>query len=298
MFNPAYFYDSVSTKPLLLDLYTGSAGAYSLRLIRGAHVSLPILRIRRTVTTGTADVYIDQYKNISLDSPITIISGSSSATTLGQYVKASGYTNPDGLGSSASAFVSIWYDQSGNSKDAIQNTEASQPRIVNTGVLDNDGSKASLYFSGTNELSISSFTSILSVLNSYSVFTVHNLNNSIGTVFRSSISTNNRFSINYTADQKISFQAYNGSFFSKTTNLSSRKRILSSLFFSPNTMTSYVDTVVSADTVLTGGTSATASTTIGTGFLNTIQEIIIYPSNLSSSRTAIELNINNFYNIF
>lgn len=298
MFNPAYFYDSVSTKPLLLDLYTGSAGAYSLRLIRGAYVSLPILRIRRTVTTGTADVYIDQYKNISLDSPITIISGSSSATTLGQYVKASGYTNPDGLGSSASAFVSIWYDQSGNSKDAIQNTDASQPRIVNSGVLDTDGSKACLYFNGSNELSISSFTSILSVLNNYSVFTVHNLNASTGTVLRSSISTNNRFAINYTADQKISFQAYNGTFFSKTTNLSSRRRISTSLFFTPNTMTSYVDTVVSDNTILTGGTSATATTTIGTGYFNTIQEIIIYPSNISSSRTVIELNINTFYNIY
>lgn len=38
--------------------------------------------------------------------------------------------------SSASAFVTTWYDQSGNVRDVTQTTAASQPRIVNSGVVD------------------------------------------------------------------------------------------------------------------------------------------------------------------
>ena len=50
-----------------------------------------------------------------------------------------------------SAYVSKWYDQSGNGNDAVQATAGNQPRIVNAGVLDVDASgRATVYFDGTN----------------------------------------------------------------------------------------------------------------------------------------------------
>ena len=40
-----------------------------------------------------------------------------------------------------SGFVSIWYDQSGNSRNASQPTQANQPRIVSAGVMDTQNGK-------------------------------------------------------------------------------------------------------------------------------------------------------------
>ncbi len=305
MFNPLFFSKNYNENSFFLDTYSGAAGAWSMRSIKASTLSSAVYRIRRTVTAGTADVFLDVNGLVSLDSPITIITGTSLATNLGQYVAAVGYSDVDGLLTPASAFCSIWYDTSGNGKNAIQNTDASQPRLVNAGVLDKDPytNRTSLYFSGSNELSIASFNTNLSVLNSHSVFTVHkNLHYPVGSnsVFRSSISTTNRFAINYlnvSGLRPLSFQAYNGSFFTKTTNVGVNQSILTSCFFTPNTMDSFVNTTASADTIRTGGTDATATTTIGNTFIGYISEIIVYPSNISANRTAMETILLTFFNL-
>jgi hypothetical protein len=48
-------------------------------------------------------------------------------------------------------FVETWYDQSGNSKDAIQATAGSQPKIVNAGALVADAGNAAMQFDATND---------------------------------------------------------------------------------------------------------------------------------------------------
>ena len=52
-----------------------------------------------------------------------------------------------------SAFVTAWYDQSGNGRNAVQATAASQPRIVNAGVVDVMGGRPAPVFSGAQWLS-------------------------------------------------------------------------------------------------------------------------------------------------
>lgn len=47
------------------------------------------------------------------------------------------------------AFVRTWYDQSGNNKNLVQNTNALQPRVVNTGVVDKQNNVPAIYFNGT-----------------------------------------------------------------------------------------------------------------------------------------------------
>ncbi|MEO6732367.1 MAG: T9SS type A sorting domain-containing protein [Ferruginibacter sp.] len=47
-------------------------------------------------------------------------------------------------------FIVSWYDQSGNSYHATQASVASQPRIVNAGVVELNGSRAALWFNGLN----------------------------------------------------------------------------------------------------------------------------------------------------
>lgn len=49
-----------------------------------------------------------------------------------------------------SASVSIWYDQSGNARDASQSTAASQPRIVNSGTVDYVNKRPTIVWPGTS----------------------------------------------------------------------------------------------------------------------------------------------------
>ena len=47
---------------------------------------------------------------------------------------------------SGDAFVKIWYDQSGNGRDATQTTAVEQPQIVNSGSVIVQGTKSALKF--------------------------------------------------------------------------------------------------------------------------------------------------------
>lgn len=49
-----------------------------------------------------------------------------------------------------SAFVKIWYDQSGNARDLTQSTNSAQGRIVNAGSLETVGAKAAVVFTGSS----------------------------------------------------------------------------------------------------------------------------------------------------
>jgi hypothetical protein len=72
--------------------------------------------------------------------------------------------------SNQSAYVTTWYDQSGNGRNATQATADNQPRIVNAGVLETMSGKPTVNYSGNQKLvtseSISSLASISIVANS------------------------------------------------------------------------------------------------------------------------------------
>ena len=55
------------------------------------------------------------------------------------------------LTSTESAFVTTWYDQSGNSRNVAQSTSAAQPRIVNAGVVDTIGVRPTVVFDGVDD---------------------------------------------------------------------------------------------------------------------------------------------------
>jgi hypothetical protein len=51
---------------------------------------------------------------------------------------------------SGNGFVTTWYDQSGNGRNAAQTTASVQPRIVNAGVIDIANDKPAIRFNGSN----------------------------------------------------------------------------------------------------------------------------------------------------
>jgi hypothetical protein len=98
--------------PLLLDIHTGAAAAYSLQSISSQFRISPVVKVRRSGDDAEAEF-----------NSAEIIDG-----TLTAWVIAGGGTE-DG-------FVKDWYDQSGNNRHAVQATKANQPRIVAAGVLE------------------------------------------------------------------------------------------------------------------------------------------------------------------
>jgi len=90
----------------------------------------PLLRVRRSSDNAQLDIGYDGDGNLD-----TVVLKS--------------FVSTNGLNPAASGFVTVWYDQSGNSRDAYQTNSGQQPRIVNTGVVErNPGGQTG--FAGVN----------------------------------------------------------------------------------------------------------------------------------------------------
>ena len=124
--------DSISTNPISppLDTYTGAAAAYSLRKLRTAYTGSAI-RIRRDSDNAETDIGFTSNGNLNTTSVSTFCGG-------------------------ANGFVEIWYDQSGNDNDAVQNTQANQPQIYAGSSIITRFGNPSIRFNGTNSYLINS----------------------------------------------------------------------------------------------------------------------------------------------
>ena len=125
--------------PYLLDTYTNAVAAYSVRRLRSGY-SGKVVNVRRTIGATSVFADVSFYNNtITMDSAVTITTGSSSATTLGEFCAKTGYSNPDGIAANQSLFVNTWYDQTTNGRNFGQSTASVQPRLVNAGNFETDG---------------------------------------------------------------------------------------------------------------------------------------------------------------
>jgi hypothetical protein len=125
---------------------TTTTAAYSTRLVKSSY-SGPCIRVRRSSDNAEADVAFNTtYKMLLQSSTVTITAAGSSGLTIGTTLSfASFYAG-------TSCFVTTWYDQTGNGRHAVQTTAASQPRIVNAGVLDRLNSYPAITFQNISQL--------------------------------------------------------------------------------------------------------------------------------------------------
>lgn len=116
----------------LLDQVTSAAAAYALRRLIASYAGYAI-RVRRSSDNAEQDI------GFSFDGGLDTVS-------LLAFV------------GSGSGFVTKWYDQSGNGRDAAQSTAANQPRIVNSGTTETQNTKPAIRFisSSTTYLTLSS----------------------------------------------------------------------------------------------------------------------------------------------
>ena len=197
--------------------------------------------------------------------------------------------------------VTQWYDQSGNANHATQGTDASQPKIVDAGVLLTTGGNPSVDFYNNSLLETSAFTdgsasSIFSVINNQSA-------NSTRKVFYTKLDFPNKGVVwNYRGDRsagEYDFVSYDGS----TNSLTSSDSTSPFHFVSSTIINSDKEVFIngtskatSSDTfVLDDGSLALGDAVFGTGF--DFQEIIIYGSDQSANRVAFEANIGETYGI-
>jgi hypothetical protein len=110
----------------VLDLLTvSSAAAYSLRKLRSGYTGSAI-RVRRSSDNAEADIGFDSAGNLDTTALLTFIG-------------------------SGNGFVTTWYDQSGNARNATQTTAGSQPLIVSNGALEALNGKPAILFDGVDD---------------------------------------------------------------------------------------------------------------------------------------------------
>jgi hypothetical protein len=272
-----------STSALLLDTYPGAAAAYSVRKLRTAYTGSAI-RVRRSSDNTEQDI---GFVNNVLDT-----------TALTTFVGAN------------NGFVTTWYDQSGNSKNATQATAGAQPKIVNTGVVYTKNSRPTV-FNGTNiYLSLSS-----------------NFTGTAGTLINVSATVldppgSNGVPIGGIGDiTQASHQTWSDGNIYETFATSVRKtvgnpsnNITIPYLYSVVSDTNFFDVKINNAAFYSTTTNTVAYNTnggnlypkIGVGvsgggfyyFEGYISEIIVYTSNQNSSLSGINSNINSYYSIY
>lgn len=211
-------------------------------------------------------------------------------------------------------FVASWYDQSGNSNDAIQSTAGRQPKIVDAGVLVDGG----IEFDGIDDVLIGTPPSSLE--NGAVFYGFESKSNSVAQLFQiNGIEDSLKYGVsatinrnNVTGDLRASADgsgdSRNGPIFGKV-NVANNEPHLLSLILDSNTeiTTANIDGVLMNTGVSGSGRfSANVSERLAIGQRgndgytekNAVFEVIVFESNQSSNLNAIEANINNYYKLY
>jgi hypothetical protein len=277
----------------ILDTFPSSAAAYSLRNLSSTYKGA-LIRVRRSNDNAEQDIFGDYYGNLD-------------TAGLKEFVGAN------------NGFVTTWYDQSTNARNATQTTAANQPRIINAGTVERIAGEPSIFFDGSNDFFAANgvsgdITGEDKPFSNYSVVNKTNTNTQGNVISLGRTTDANPFiqvSLNATAAFSYSIRDNNGTLVT---------RGASGISYSANT--NYLFTTITTGTAVnfyvnsTDRTPVTNSANVATLTLNTftigvlqrntlanyyggyISEDIIYASDNSSNRTGIETNINNYYGIY
>jgi hypothetical protein len=152
MFGNAFFFSS----RLILD-GLNSAAAYSLRKLRTEYLGAAI-NVRRSSDSATQDIGFTA-------------SGDLDTVTLLAFV---------GVGNNG--FVTTWYDQSGNGRNATQATAGSQPQIVSNGAIQTENGRPTLRFDGIDDY-LAAPSPLINTTHSLFILFTPKIENEFGTVF-------------------------------------------------------------------------------------------------------------------
>lgn len=263
-------------------IYNNPAFCYSLRRLNTAYKG-PAIRVRRSSDNAQADI------NYTLDHELDI-------ETLLSFV-----------GSGNSGFVSTWYDQSGNGRHISNSTTTAQPVIVNSGALVTVNSKPAIDFDGVDDILYRDSVPGVSFSQNFSFFIAHKtkaMATSNRFVFMTTIDTNNRFALSYYTTTTLGINVMiSGVSYQKNYGVSANTNYLAyveasplNLFVNNNPSTGILATNgFSTANISIGGNRNLTSTTFASFY---IQEVMMFQHKSAIEQTAIQNNINSYYNIY
>ena len=194
----------------------------------------------------------------------------------------------------ADGHVKTWYDQSGNSNDATQGTPTAQPKIVSGGAVITEGASAKPAIVGASgDYFIYPF-SLASSVDYYSFNVIKNNPTLIGSLLFGSENASDYTLLSQTGSSSTAISNnstindifIDGNSYTLTTRGDLYNQLVSQSLVTLDTTSSFVGAL--PRNVYQGGT------TFG---MYISQELIIYPSDQSANRTAIESNQATFYGI-
>lgn len=274
---------SEETKQISSDFfrtYNNPAFCYSLRRLNTAYKG-PAIRVRRS--SDNAQVNINYTLNHELDTQTLL----------------------DFVGSGNSGFVVTWYDQSGNGKHLVSGNTAS-PTIVSAGTLVTVNGKPALDFDGVNNFMYREVVPGITFSQNHSVFSVFRLKTNATNsrfIFQTTVDTSNRFAISIQSQNICVYQTVNAAINVKSAAFQNNVSYLAYIDSGPLQL--YLNNVNATGTISTGG-YATPTIVIGSArnwSVNTatamyFQEIFMFQHKSTAEQTAIQNNINSYYNIY
>ena len=254
--------------PLLLDTYTGAAAAYSLRKLSNTYNG-PAIRVRRSSNNAELNIGFNSDGTLDTTALTTFVGG-------------------------GNGFVVTWYDQSGNGKNAVQTTAANQPRIVNSGVVETISSSPAV-----NMLSLPPMSTLSTTYKNAVIVAKADTLNVINYVIASG--SDGLFYHGFYGGV-TGLGGFDGSSIRSLTGGDTNRHLgwfqmKSSKLYVAKDGSSETDTgsfATSLNLTEMGGRSAGSNIY----FQGKIQEVILYNSDNTSNKSAIESNINSYYSIY
>ena len=253
----------------LLDTYTGSTAAFSLRPLRSATSSSNLVEVRRSTDSAVNNFTATQIT----DGTLTAFCGA------------------------GNGFVSKWYDQSGSNNHAVQVDTNLQPRIVNAGALELDAGKPAIVFGSANGVCLSPPSIIMGATAAFFSVTRHT-NTGSGFSFYIGENGTDNFFVGKTSGSSLAAYINNPSGISST-NIVQKTIAYWQLGTSISQYKFNGSGATLGDIVNTANWRiGTRSSQAGQMWIGPIQEIIYYPTSQVSTNSGIISALNTYYTVF
>lgn len=273
---------------LLLNDYTGATAAYSLR------------RLNANYTGNCIKVRNDSGTQLDIG-------------FVGDYLDTASLSTHCGSGGGQ---ITVWYDQSGNSRDASQSTVSAMPTIFSSGSLNEVNSKAAISFDGgdrlltaSTQLHTGAFYATCVVQSPSSIGNEQILGQDdshsspkvrVAQYLRTASSTS--------SGRVVVFNTSVANFADPSTSISTSNQVqISSYATSGGTIESFDDSATNGSSSYTGTLATTSmpasigagagSAFVNAGFNGNIQEVVIWDGDKTSIRATIESDIDTYYSI-